>query len=494
MRRNKNKDLVEEALYLLKSGDIHAFNNSDFHTLPEYYRIVSEIIFSKHDLTNANLTNIRFYRCHFVGENFSEAEIEGSSFYECNLDDQIFQFHMLGSSSFVDCSMRRSNIQNLDRKRGFLLNRTRFINCDLEGSSLQSLDLRRSQFQNCNLKGVNFEKSNLESLNLDNANLSNANLKDVNFFRASLRNVNLTDATLNGADFTSSRYLSQEVIETAYGDQNTKLIGRLRYPNHWNKDASPVTIYPRPQIPAPVHFHETEDKVDVSPPSQPAKEYDPRYKNSVFESFKSLTQDFAQDIQHCNISYQIRSRTEKFASAIEIELEQLEIILISNKFRSLLRLLKSEFDSLSAPLQFDLAQLENNFSVLEDMFPEARLYKKNSKSTHIPEGGIPSELQKIVESALASEEAQELLTSNAKERMKELEEEASSNDPDTIKDRAMGIITSFTNLMRVLENMIDKANNGVEHSKQLALKAKSIHTKAQSFITWANEILKNIEF
>ncbi|MFJ7934453.1 pentapeptide repeat-containing protein [Sporosarcina sp. NPDC096371] len=79
-----------------------------------------------------------------------------------------------------------------------------------------------------NLKGVDFRGVNLRGALLIAANLRGADLKRVDFIGADLR-----DADLSGADLTGCIFLTQAQVNSAKGNQHTKLPHYVKIPAHW---------------------------------------------------------------------------------------------------------------------------------------------------------------------------------------------------------------------------------------------------------------------
>ena len=69
--------------------------------------------------------------------------------------------------------------------------------------------------------------------NLMNVNCTYADLSKVSFRKALLLRAKFKDAYLEGADLTTSRMLTQEMIEEAIGTASTRLSDRFLYPTHW---------------------------------------------------------------------------------------------------------------------------------------------------------------------------------------------------------------------------------------------------------------------
>jgi uncharacterized protein YjbI with pentapeptide repeats len=79
-----------------------------------------------------------------------------------------------------------------------------------------------------NLKGADLKGANLRGALLIAANLSNADLRKVDFIGADLR-----DADLSNADLTDCIFLTQSQVNSAKGNQYTKLPYYINTPDHW---------------------------------------------------------------------------------------------------------------------------------------------------------------------------------------------------------------------------------------------------------------------
>lgn len=89
-------------------------------------------------------------------------------------------------------------------------------NMDLIGSNLKGADLRGA-----NLRGALFIA----------ANLTNADLRKTDLIGADFR-----DADLSGANLTGSIFLTQAQVNSAKGNQQTKLPPTIKVPDHWNQE------------------------------------------------------------------------------------------------------------------------------------------------------------------------------------------------------------------------------------------------------------------
>lgn len=123
------------------------------------------------------------------------------------------------------------------------------------GCNLFQADLSYHDLPNVNLSGSRLRQANLSLSTMNGANFSRADLSVADLFggrftgasfaHARLRDANLVGAYFGGADFSgadlagailsgaeleTARGLTQAQLDTACGDQDTRLPGRLRIP------------------------------------------------------------------------------------------------------------------------------------------------------------------------------------------------------------------------------------------------------------------------
>ncbi len=91
--------------------------------------------------------------------------------------------------------------------------------------------------------GPNLRRADLAGKDLRNADLAGAGLRGALLIGADLRGADLNyadltgadlrGADLSGADLATSLFTSQQQLDSAKGDSNTKLPSRLSRPSHW---------------------------------------------------------------------------------------------------------------------------------------------------------------------------------------------------------------------------------------------------------------------
>ena len=88
------------------------------------------------------------------------------------------------------------------------------------------------EVENLDLHATNLRRGNLRAAHLEGANLVEAHLEE-----AYLGEAHLEGADLRGAHLEGARFLTEEQIEQAIGDETTKLPKRLKHPSSWTSHA-----------------------------------------------------------------------------------------------------------------------------------------------------------------------------------------------------------------------------------------------------------------
>lgn len=109
-------------------------------------------------------------------------------------------------------------------------------------SSGQSLNLSLTNLDGANLHGAHLRGAdldlggaNLQGAYLRQANLFEVNLREADLGQAVLSMADLSGADLRGADLSAAVALTQEQIDGAKGDKDTKLPADLHMPESWKK-------------------------------------------------------------------------------------------------------------------------------------------------------------------------------------------------------------------------------------------------------------------
>ena len=154
------------------------------------------------DLRMARLTDANLFGANLQGAKLGGANLQGADLYDTN---------------FQGADLQRANLQGTD----------------LFGANLQDANLAHANFQGAELEEADLRKATLSFANFQEANLAHANLQGADLYGASLRGADLLGANVEGAKFTGSKLqgadmiesegLTQEQLEFACGDAETKL-------------------------------------------------------------------------------------------------------------------------------------------------------------------------------------------------------------------------------------------------------------------------------
>ncbi len=125
--------------------------------------------------------------------------------------------------AFVEIERNRASMPMLNLAD---LKDATFIGTDLSGAFLSATDLSGAFFNDADLSGAIFRHTDLR----------NAVLRQVNLRGADLSAANLSRADVSGADLTRTN-LTQEQIDVARGDLDTRLPEGLTRPEHWTTQA-----------------------------------------------------------------------------------------------------------------------------------------------------------------------------------------------------------------------------------------------------------------
>jgi uncharacterized protein YjbI with pentapeptide repeats len=162
-------------------------------------------------LTGADLFHTNFTRAILYNANLSGADLSGANLSRTNL---------------YGANLSGTNLYGADLSEAILSEAT------LTGAYLQGANLSGAILYNANLSGAHLSEANLTVANLSGANLSGAGLWRANLAAANVVEADLSGAYLQGANLRGA-ILTQEQLEEATGDENTKLPPHLKPPAHW---------------------------------------------------------------------------------------------------------------------------------------------------------------------------------------------------------------------------------------------------------------------
>ena len=123
------------------------------------------------------------------------------------------------------------------------LSRADLFDADLTGAYLTSADLSHAKLRGAKLRGAHLFDADLRGADLEGADLTGtwgpyadlrgADLEGAHLIGADLKGADLEGADLEGADLSIARNLTQEQLNEAQGNAETKLPEGLKRPDHW---------------------------------------------------------------------------------------------------------------------------------------------------------------------------------------------------------------------------------------------------------------------
>jgi uncharacterized protein YjbI with pentapeptide repeats len=169
-----------------------------------------------------NLFRAELPKAWLVGVNMSRASAGFANLQGTNLQDAKLQGAFLQGANLQDTNLQRTNLQDTNLQRAFLqdakLQGAFLQDANLQGANLQGADLQRAHLQgvnlqDANLQGVNLQDANLQDAKLQGAFLQDANLQQAFLQRAHLQGANLQRAHLQGADLLGANLLGADLLK-----------------------------------------------------------------------------------------------------------------------------------------------------------------------------------------------------------------------------------------------------------------------------------------
>ena len=181
--------------------------------LPESQKIsFSAGVLSQADLPEGGLLKTTLLDVDLSGAQLGDANLSGAFLQGANLSEAFLFNTNLSGVNLTDANLAKANLfgSNLSgaKLNAANLSGAYMIIANLSEATLWGADLSGAFLQGSNLSGANFFAGNLSGAFLQGANLSGANLSDVD---------------LSGANLSSSRYLSQNQLDEACGNDKTRL-------------------------------------------------------------------------------------------------------------------------------------------------------------------------------------------------------------------------------------------------------------------------------
>lgn len=153
-------------------------NNIVFHEFKQFENI---------DYSCESLRDREFYKCKFIGCNFTDSDLRGNSFEECTFEDCNFSMTKIEGAGFRDVVFIGCKILGLDFSQcnRFMFS-FKFDKCIMDYCTFYGTKLDKTHFIKCSLREVDFTEANLSASyftesDLTGALFSNSNLEKTNF-------------------------------------------------------------------------------------------------------------------------------------------------------------------------------------------------------------------------------------------------------------------------------------------------------------------------
>ena len=193
-------------------------------------------------LQEAKLQEANLQEANLQGANLLRADLQGAHLQRAKLQEAHLQRANLQRANLQEANLQGANLLRADLQ-GAHLQRAHLLGAHLLGAHLQGAHLlhallawaklpgaklpgaklQQADLQRANLQRANLQRANLTEADLTEADLTEADLLGAKLQQADLQGANLQQAHLLGADLTEAKNLTQDQINTACGDENTKL-------------------------------------------------------------------------------------------------------------------------------------------------------------------------------------------------------------------------------------------------------------------------------
>jgi uncharacterized protein YjbI with pentapeptide repeats len=164
-------------------------------------------------------------------------DLSGARFDRVNLGSSDLMEANLAGAKMVNANLERARLKEAD------LQAANFEAANLAGAILTKAELPRTNFTEANLTDTDLSKAEFGRSMFDGADLTGANLSYANIARAHFVDVQMARVNLNGAytllahfegtDLSETVGMTQEQLDIACGDGETKLPADLTPPESW---------------------------------------------------------------------------------------------------------------------------------------------------------------------------------------------------------------------------------------------------------------------
>ena len=164
------------------------------------------------DLSQKSMTRLRLRDADFSNSNFYRSNLSGGRFDGTNLSGAVFS-----KAYLIKAEGERVDLTNA------VLRDATLTHASLRRSRFASADLRRADLTSGRFEGSDFVRADMSSVIARGAVFADADLTGARLPMANLSEADLSGATLSGADLRDAQGLTQEQLDTACGDGETRL-------------------------------------------------------------------------------------------------------------------------------------------------------------------------------------------------------------------------------------------------------------------------------
>ncbi len=143
--------------------------------------------FENIDYSGKTLRDREFYKCKFIGCNFTDSDLIGNSFEECTFEECNFSMTIVKGAGFRDVVFTGCKLLGIDFSQcNRFMFTFHFNNCIMDYCTFFGTKLDKTIFNKCSLREVDFTEANLQSAQFPESDLtgtlfSNTNLEKANF-------------------------------------------------------------------------------------------------------------------------------------------------------------------------------------------------------------------------------------------------------------------------------------------------------------------------
>ena len=179
------------------------------------------------DLSGTNLVGADLYKAHLERADFTQADLRWAR----------LRGAYLGGAYLGGAYLNRANLSGADLSGAYLigvdLREADLSGANLSRADLNGADLSGSDFARADLTRADLIQADLTQADLTRANLSGADLSLAELRGADLRVAVLREADLSGVDLSTAMNLTQEQVNSARGNVDTKLPANFCLPRNW---------------------------------------------------------------------------------------------------------------------------------------------------------------------------------------------------------------------------------------------------------------------